>query len=142
MCRGRIQKEKNRLRSRLRICPRLNFDSMSCLNYLFWDFFQYRKSHADSQAVSRAVFQAVFWPCELNPRGSSRSLQADPRTPLQVGETLRRRVTPAKKRARDKGGCRQRRWWKEERTIKRGGRRSGRMGDHVGRSSGGGDGGG
>ena len=30
--------------------------------YLFLDFFQYRKS----QAVSQAVFQAVFWPCELN----------------------------------------------------------------------------
>ena len=50
---------KNSLRIRLR----LNFDSMTCLNYLFLDFFHYRKSQADSQAVSRAVFR----PCELNP---------------------------------------------------------------------------
>ena len=56
---------KNRLKNRLRIRPRLNFDSLTCLNYLFLEFFQYRKSQVDSQAV----FQAVFWPCELNPRG-------------------------------------------------------------------------
>ena len=58
---------KNRLKTRLRIRPRLNFDSMTCLNYLLWDFFQYRKSQADSHAG----FQAVFWPCELNPWASS-----------------------------------------------------------------------
>ena len=55
------------MKSRLRIRLRLNFDSMTCLNYLFLYFFQYRKSQADSQAVSRAVLQAVFWTCELNP---------------------------------------------------------------------------
>ena len=55
-------------KNRLRFCLRLNFDSMiCCLNYLFLDFFQYRTSQADSQAVSRAGFQAVFLPCELNP---------------------------------------------------------------------------
>ena len=62
---------KNRLKNRLRIRLRLNFDSITCLNYPFLDFFQYRKSQADSHVVSRAVFQAViqanFWPCELNP---------------------------------------------------------------------------
>ena len=52
--------EKSRLKNRLRIRLRLNFDSMTCLNYLFLDFFQYRNSQADSQADSRAVFQAVF----------------------------------------------------------------------------------
>ena len=57
--------KKNRLKNCLRICLRLNFESMTCLNYLFLDFFQYRKSQADSQAVS----QAVFWPSELNPWG-------------------------------------------------------------------------
>ena len=50
--------ENNRLTNRLRIHLRLNFDSMTCLNYLFLDFFQYRKSQADSQVVSQAVFQA------------------------------------------------------------------------------------
>ena len=50
----------------LSLRPRLNFDSMTCPYYLFLDFFQYRKSQADYQAVSQAVFQAVFWPCELN----------------------------------------------------------------------------
>ena len=50
---------KNRLRIRLR----LNFDSMTCLNYLLLDFFQYRKSQADSQAV----FQAVFSPLDPTP---------------------------------------------------------------------------
>ena len=33
---------------------------MTCLNYLFLDFFQYWKSQADSQTDSQAVFQAVF----------------------------------------------------------------------------------
>ena len=59
---------KNRLRIRLRIRLRLNFDSMTCLNYIFLDFFQYRKSQADSQADSQAVFQAVFSPSGSDPR--------------------------------------------------------------------------
>ena len=64
--RGRIQRGENRLKNRLRIRLRLNFDSMTCLSYLFLDFFQYRKSQADSQAV----FQAVFSPSGSDPRGS------------------------------------------------------------------------
>ena len=50
------------MKNRLRIRLRLNFDSMTCLNYLFLDFFHYRKSQADSQADSQAVFQALFFP--------------------------------------------------------------------------------
>ena len=56
--------EKNRLKNRLRIRLRLNFDSMTYLNYIFLDFFQYRKSQADSQADSQAVFQAFFPPLD------------------------------------------------------------------------------
>ena len=51
----------------MRIRLRLNFDSMTCLNYLFFDFFQYRKSQADSQADSQALFQAVFSPLDPTP---------------------------------------------------------------------------
>ena len=60
--------EKNRLKNRLRIRLRLNFDSMTCLNYLVLDFFQYRKSQADSQADSQAVFQAVIFPSGSDPQ--------------------------------------------------------------------------
>ena len=35
--------------------------------YLFWDFFQYRKYQADSQANSQADFQAVFFPFGSDP---------------------------------------------------------------------------
>ena len=59
--------EKNRLKNRLRLRLRLNFDSMTCVNYLFLDFFQYRKSQADSQANSQADFQAVFPPLDPTP---------------------------------------------------------------------------
>ena len=65
--RGRIQRGENRLKNRLRIRLRLNFDSMTCLSYLFLDFFQYRKSQADSQVDSQAVFQAVFSPSGSDP---------------------------------------------------------------------------
>ena len=54
-CWGRIQRGE-RLKNRLGIRLRLNFDSMTCLNYIFFDFFQYRKSQADSQADFQAVF--------------------------------------------------------------------------------------
>ena len=67
---GRIQRGKSRLKNRLRIRLRLNFDSMTCLNYLFLDFFQYRKSQADSQADSQAFFQAFFSPFGSDPWGS------------------------------------------------------------------------
>ena len=64
---GRIQRGKNLLKNRLRIRLRLNFESMTCLNYLFLDFFQYKKSQADSQADSQAVFQAGFFPSGSDP---------------------------------------------------------------------------
>ena len=54
---------KKRLKTRLRIRLKLNFDSMTCLDYLSLDFFQYRKSHADCQAV----FQAVLFPSGSDP---------------------------------------------------------------------------
>ena len=63
----RSRGKKNRLKNRLRFCLRLNFDSMTCLNYLFLDFFQYRKSQADSQENSQAYFQAVFSPLDPTP---------------------------------------------------------------------------
>ena len=69
---GRIQRGKKRLKNRLRIRLRLNFDSMTCLNYLFLDFFQYRKSQADSQADSQAVFQSDFPPSGSDPSNVQR----------------------------------------------------------------------
>ena len=66
--RGRMNKDKLPLEKPLEIRLRSLFDSMTCLNYLFLDLFQYMKSQADSEADSRAVSQEVFFPCEFDPR--------------------------------------------------------------------------
>ena len=69
--RGRMNKDKLPLEKPLEIRLRSLFDSMTCLNYLFLDLFQYRKSQADSQANSQADFQAVFPPWIRPQRGDS-----------------------------------------------------------------------